>query len=481
MHQLAGSLEPSPGQGLLLGPADAPLITVTPLAEVMPETAPLALPREAQAAITGLLQLLPAVAATSSTSEAYLLHFASHLSAQLATGQTALMQAVEGGARAIAVDAQGTILGHGRLIPLTGLRPALATAALWQVAAVATAQHYLVAMQQQLDRVERAIGALRDWLNDREIASLVTSARWLQDTLGAHMAEPDAERSSRATQIEQIAREAALVVEARRMSLSRAAEQVRALPLADPIWWNVERNVATLRETLIGADHDARVGAMGLAIWVIAAQARRTLGAPSPLDQLDHQRLSDARAQLGDAHRLVGEIALARAASISAPSDLRNALPSLQATVRAQLAAATEQRIADLAALEQGMRVLRDERHPAPHQLVARRAPDGSWTLAPYQPQAAKEGPGGAQITADVLNRLLGVPGLALANLQDASSAKARFTLRNGLAITSWRNLAGFNHVFVRDSSGRAIFGGFVGWDNGPLEDAIREIWRCYA
>jgi hypothetical protein len=103
------------------------------------------------------------------------------------------MQAVEGGARAIAVDAQGSILAHGTLVPLSGLNPVLAAAALWQVAAMATAQHYLVAMQQQLARIEAAINELRDWLEDREVAGLVTSARYLQDALAAHAsAQPPA-------------------------------------------------------------------------------------------------------------------------------------------------------------------------------------------------------------------------------------------------------------------------------------------------
>jgi len=123
---------------------------------------------------------------------------------------------------------------------------------------VATAQHYLVAMQRQLARAESAVGELRDWLQDRELAGLVTNARFLQDALNMHaLAAEHAGETQAVPQIAQIAREAAGVVEARRMSLARTAAQVQTVPLADPIWWNVARNVASFRATLAAANHDA--------------------------------------------------------------------------------------------------------------------------------------------------------------------------------------------------------------------------------
>ena len=480
---------PAAPLALVLGldPNETPLISVTPLVGELPDAAPVVLSAEAQAAIGALLQLVPGgVGVAASTSGAYVLRFAPHLSAPLATGQATLMQAVEGGARAIAVDAQGTILGHGTLIPLTGLNPALAAAALWQVAAVATAQHYLVAMQRQLAQVESAVGELRDWLQDRELAGLVTNARFLQDALSMHaLAAEHAGEAQAVPQIAQIAREAAGVVEARRMSLARTAAQVQTVPLADPIWWNVARNVASFRATLAAANHDARVGAMGLAVWGSAVQVRQMLIGRSHQAEGERRRIAEARAQLGDAHRLVNDAAHARIAAITSRSDVRHVLLSLQALAHAEIAAGAHQCEADLAQIDQALALRGDQaaapQPDAPHQLVARRASDESWACTAYHPPVTKALPAPARVTADVLNRLLHVPGFMLASLADAGSAKLRFTLCNGLALASWRNIAGLNHVFVTDRTGRAIFGGCVGWNNGPLEDAIREIGRRYA
>jgi hypothetical protein len=449
--------------------------------------APLALSPEIQAMIAGLPQTLPAVAGAAATSSgAYLVRFAPHISAQLATGQATLMQAVEGGARAIAVDAQGSILAHGTLIPLSGLNPVLAAAALWQVAAMATAQHYLVTMQQQLARIEAAINELRAWLEDREVAGLVTSARYLQDALAAHAsAQPPALPDSVANQVEQIAREAAQVVEARRLTLARTTEHVRSLPLSDPIWWNVERNVQTLRETLASADQDMHVGAMGLAVWAVASETRRMLAGASGHNQSDCRRLADARAQLGDAHRQVGDIAKSRSDSIDAPSDVRRVLPNLQQLVRAEVDAAADLRALHLSPVDQMLALRTDQAHTDSgqswHSLVARRAASGSWELTPYREAANQAAPSPAPIAADVFRRLLRVPMLNLASLDSAKRARPRFQLRNGMTINTWRNLAGFNHVFVTDASGRAVFGGFVPWDNRELKVAIRDIRRLYA
>jgi len=446
---------------------------------------PLTLSPEAEAVIAGLAQLLPvALGASAAPAGAYLVQFAPHISVQLATGQAVLMQAVEGGARSIAVNAQGQILGHGTLVPLTGLNPALVAAALWQVAAVATAQHYLVAMQRQLARVEAAVGALQDWLNDREVAGLVTSARYLQDVLAtAATAQPTLLADRVADQIEQIARETAQVVEARRLALVRAVERVRALPLSDPIWWNVERNVGVLREVLAASDQDAHVGAMGLAVWSVALEARRNLADSAP-DQTAWRRLAEARTQLAEAHTHIGELARSRADAIVAPSDLRRVLPNLQALVGVEVEAAAQQCADNFQSVDHMLALVGTPSDslcpPASHNLIARRSADGTWALTPYRSVSEPAPLSDAAIIADLLRRLMRVPHLTLASLDDATQARARFQLRNGMSIRTWRNLTGFNHVFIVGRRERAIFGGFVPWDNRQLDAALREIWRLY-
>lgn len=452
------------GTGLIIGPPDAPLITMTPLPEGPPEAAPIALPPEVAATVAGILQLLP-TAAHAAGQGTYLLRFAPHVGAQLATGQAALMQAVEGGARAIAVDAHGRILGHGTLVPVAGISPALAAAALWQVAAVATAQHYLVAMQRRLAQVHAAIDELGRRSDEREIAGLVANARYLQDHMAAQLGRPPAALPDHAAhQVEAIIREAAQVVEARRMALARAADGVRTLPLSDPIWWNVERNVGALRDRLATADADLQVGALGLAVWAADAPA------PAGL-----RTLAEARAQLAEAHRLVGDRARHRADTIATPSDVRRVLPNLQTQVRVAAEAAAATRSAALQPIDAALAMLGDGSSPAPGGLVARRAPDGSWSLTAYQ--QATPAPPDAVAILGAIRRLTAVPGLSLAGLDDVKYARRHLAFGGGLDLRVWRNPVGVTHVFILDRLGRAVFGGFVPpWGRPAIEDALREI-----
>ncbi|PDW01931.1 hypothetical protein [Candidatus Viridilinea mediisalina] len=470
--------------GLLLGTVDDPLLIVTACLPSAAESPALALPREAHAALNGMLQVLP-LASIAAPSGAYMLQFAPHISSQLATGHATLMQALDGGVRSIAIDAQGKIIGHGTLIPATGINPIFTVAAIWKVAAVATAQYYLVAMQRQLHRIEALVEELQQWLDDREVARLVTDARLLQNLFITHSAVVASESLlPMVTQTLSIAQHAAHVAEARRMSLVRKVEQARTQPLGDLMWWDVEQNVTAYNETIRAADHDLRVGTLALAVWATALQLHTTLGGMAAHADTERQHIAEIRTKLSDAHRLVGDVALNRIDNLQNLVDPRNVLLNLQVMTRITVAASNHQRSANLAMIERAL-LYDGTSHAAAadapsHQLVARRHANGSWELASYVRPIATARPAAEQITADVINRLWLLPNLELAKLEYARYARPRMQLCNRTSLHTWRNFLGVNHVFLVDDTGRAIFGGFVLTGNAALEDTIQEIGRRY-
>lgn len=74
----------------------------------------------------------------------------------------------------------------------------------------------------------------------------------------------------------------------------------------------------------------------------------------------------------------------------------------------------------------------------------------------------------------DILHK---VPGMTQAHSRDFPRARPIFTLRDGTVVKTWKNPAGVEHIFLANSQGEMIFGGFVGWiHSGGLHEAIGRI-----
>ncbi len=76
-----------------------------------------------------------------------------------------------------------------------------------------------------------------------------------------------------------------------------------------------------------------------------------------------------------------------------------------------------------------------------------------------------------------ILNKLQAVPGMTNADRGDCGKSTLYLLLKNGVEIRTWKNLVGFDHVFVTNSAGVCLFGGYVGWIHSQgLHQTLQEI-----
>ena len=81
----------------------------------------------------------------------------------------------------------------------------------------------------------------------------------------------------------------------------------------------------------------------------------------------------------------------------------------------------------------------------------------------------------------EVIAILENVPGMTPAHHRDFKSSNPILRLMDGTAVKTWRNLAGFDHVFLADSNERMAYGGFVGWIHSDgFNRAMSQIRRDF-
>lgn len=86
-----------------------------------------------------------------------------------------------------------------------------------------------------------------------------------------------------------------------------------------------------------------------------------------------------------------------------------------------------------------------------------------------------------SSICEKVVDILRDVPGMTQAHSRDFHRATPLFTMRDGSVLKTWKNPAGVNHVFIADTNGNMVFGGFVGWIHSQgLLQTITEIRRTF-
>jgi hypothetical protein len=83
-----------------------------------------------------------------------------------------------------------------------------------------------------------------------------------------------------------------------------------------------------------------------------------------------------------------------------------------------------------------------------------------------------------AEEAVDILDE---VPGMTQADARDFKRATPRFTLSDGSVLKMWKNPVGVEHVFIADTDGKMIFGGYVGWIHSDgLNYAVAQIKRQF-
>ena len=86
------------------------------------------------------------------------------------------------------------------------------------------------------------------------------------------------------------------------------------------------------------------------------------------------------------------------------------------------------------------------------------------------------------EITETVIEILDNVPGMTPCRASLFGRSTPKFTLKNGTVIRTWTNrMVGGDHVFLADSDGTMLFGGFVWAHAQELKQAIRKIRKQFA
>ena len=86
------------------------------------------------------------------------------------------------------------------------------------------------------------------------------------------------------------------------------------------------------------------------------------------------------------------------------------------------------------------------------------------------------------KISEAVIEILDKVPGITSCRASLVKKSRPKFTLKNGAVIRTWTNrMVGGDHVFLVDSDGTMIYGGFVWRYDKELKQAIKKIRKEFA
>lgn len=176
--------KPKP-EAIVVGSASAPIAVVTLANTARPaRTESVELPSAARHALAPLVEQAPRVlAAAGSLSDGVrvIVKFSPEVARGVATGSLELARASGGeGVRAIAREVSSKrFVEHGRL--LTEVNPVAVAGAVWQVAALVTAQRFLADIDVRLRVIEGGLHSLREFLEDERRAKLDAGGRRLRD------------------------------------------------------------------------------------------------------------------------------------------------------------------------------------------------------------------------------------------------------------------------------------------------------------
>lgn len=242
-----------------------------------------------------LLRAVPGLAAAGmlASSTMYTLRFAPDVAAQLGAGTATLMNALNGGTRAIAVNSSGQIIGHPTLVAAHGISTVATATLLWQTLAIVTAQHYLHDMQQQLHAISRAVEDVKITLLHKELVTLISHERYLRRIM--HVIECGAvqelDLAAISNQLDHMERECDQVQELMRLSMERQTAHMRRAPIAGWFGWEVEQNTKAAQEHVNDFNNAAQLFAAAVRVKGMLAAFRQHIFSQA---QMSSMRLREA-------------------------------------------------------------------------------------------------------------------------------------------------------------------------------------------
>ena len=110
----------------------------------------------------------------------YQIVFSASTMAGLQNGQLALMNTVNGGAKAIATQG-GKTFEIGNVVSNPGVNPVALSLIVWQGLAIITAQKYLVDINRKLKNIEKGVNDIKDFLENERLSRIIGKVKYLSE------------------------------------------------------------------------------------------------------------------------------------------------------------------------------------------------------------------------------------------------------------------------------------------------------------
>lgn len=179
----------APTQSVRLYAGDVEIASMEAFAQPAPGSTLVPAPPAVRAHISALIQHGVGIGSTARTlfTSAVKMRFSPEVTRGLADGSFSVMKSAQGGIRGIAIDSAGKTVGQASL-DVIGKGAAAATA-IWQVAAMVTAQKFLADIDAKLASIEQGISDVKKWLENEQQAELVGQAQKIKSYV-ITLAEP---------------------------------------------------------------------------------------------------------------------------------------------------------------------------------------------------------------------------------------------------------------------------------------------------
>jgi len=139
------------------------------------------LPKEKYRTFEPIFHAIPTGALAYDSATKWILKFSREVTQGLNTGVYHLQSSIDG-VQAVARDAQGRIVEHGRLVQ-AGMSPVAGVAIAWQILAIITAQKFLSDINKRLANIESAINEIKGMIDLQEWSKIEGAYKYLAENL----------------------------------------------------------------------------------------------------------------------------------------------------------------------------------------------------------------------------------------------------------------------------------------------------------
>lgn len=228
--------------------------------------------------LSGLFQQAPNLAQSGAQMvlNTYTLSFKPEIAKGIADGSLKIMESLDGGVRAIAVNAKGkeVIQGVGSLHLAEGIKLTAGLMAVWQVLAVVTAQAFLMDINKQLVKINKEIEDVKNFLEHQQYAMLIGNLKYIQsirDVLSGQNFE-SLEFGVFLNQLEHIERECTQIMVALELQMDTVYADFEKQPLRAYI--SAQENLIASKKLITSHEQQARNYLIAASVRGLAAQTR---------------------------------------------------------------------------------------------------------------------------------------------------------------------------------------------------------------